>query len=261
MAKRAIKIETNGSEEEVVKPQTKKSSKKEPKVKKPEVEETPVADEVVEEVVETVTEPVVETTEEVAEVKPVKKVEEKPKDKFEESKKIDADKSYDDVTKILKDSSLTNDQKLDKIYNTANVAYKALIDAFYEFDSKVYQNQTIRASSKLFNAERDKLWSAITKALETKDNYVRNAKIAILVLVYNKLKSRTLHHGYIALHGDGFADPTGFQEINFILHTLASFAAYLADRRFNVRKNINFKHPEFKYGKHFEEFFATLENR
>ena len=207
-----------------------------------------------------------EPVEEVNEVKPEPEVEEKPvvkqvKDKFEESKKVDANKSYDDVIATLKDRSLTNDAKLEKIYNTANVTYKAFIDGFYEFDNKVYNNKALRSNSKLFNEERNKLWANIKKGLDTKDAYVRNAKLAILVLIYNKLKARTFNHMYLALHGDMFADPDGFQEINFVMATTGAISKFLADRTYKVRKNINFKHPEFKYGSVFEEFYTSLENR
>lgn len=254
MARRKNMVEVP---EEVVEETTEIKEEIKPKVKATKKEvDVPVAEEAVEEVSEVKSEPEVEE----------KPVEEKPKakivkDKFEESKKVDANKSYDDVIATLKDRSLTNDAKLEKIYNTANVTYKAFIDGFYEFDNKVYNNQAIRSNSKLFNEERNKLWANIKKGLDTKDAYVRNAKLAILVLIYNKLKTRTFNHMYLALHGDTFADPDGFQEINFVMATTGAISMFLADRTYKVRKNINFKHPEFKYGSVFEEFYTSLENR
>ena len=82
------------------------------------------------------TEKLVETKETVeAPSEPVVKESTKKEDKYADSKKKDSEASFDVVKGILSDTTLTVDEKLEKISASTHVSYKSIVETFKEFDA------------------------------------------------------------------------------------------------------------------------------
>lgn len=229
---------------------------KSPKNQKPET--TEVETKTTEPEVEKVQEATPEVQEPVQEqVKEEPKVQEQPKDKYEESRKIDLDTSYKLIKETLKRSDLSDSEKLEVISNGTNIAYKAVIEEFEEYDREVSNGLT--EDPKAFGKKVEELFNRLKRILEDEDSYVSTAKLMILLLLFKKYHKTSFVPSVYSLYADYFTgkeeDYVEYQYIMASLYTIANNS----DPDI-VRRRINFNKADFKYGKRLEELFINLYN-
>ena len=176
---------------------------------------------------EQVTEDTSATTEE-HEEKEESKVEEnkentKPVDKYEESRSIDTETSFDIVKAILLDNNLTIDRKLERISGEANIEYKSIVETFKEFDEAT-QGGTYVTNVNKYGQLVKSLYDVFRKVLEDEDNYVSMLKTQILMLIFNKYKDTSLLATSVFAYGDAFGgSEEEYQDFVYIITTLAIF--------------------------------------
>ena len=212
---------------------------------------------------EQVTEDTSATTEE-HEEKEESKVEEnkentKPVDKYEESRSIDTETSFDIVKAILLDNNLTIDRKLERISGEANIEYKSIVETFKEFDEAT-QGGTYVTNVNKYGQLVKSLYDVFRKVLEDEDNYVSMLKTQILMLIFNKYKDTSLLATSVFAYGDAFGgSEEEYQDFVYIITTLAIFQENLESRTIhNIPKLVNFKRADFLHGKRLEEFYLNI---
>lgn len=212
---------------------------------------------------EQVTEDTSATTEE-HEEKEESKVEEnkentKPVDKYEESRSIDTETSFDIVKAILLDNNLTIDRKLERISGEANIEYKSIVETFKEFDEAT-QGGTYVTNVNKYGQLVKSLYDVFRKVLEDEDNYVSMLKTQILMLIFNKYKDTSLLATSVFAYGDAFGgSEEEYQDFVYIITTLAIFQENLESRTIhNIPKLVNFKRGDFLHGKRLEEFYLNI---
>lgn len=204
------------------------------------------------------------TTTEEPETKEEPKVEEnkedtKPVDKYEESRNIDTETSFDIVKAILLDNNLTIDRKLERISGEANIEYKSIVETFKEFDEAT-QGGTYVTNVNKYGQLVKSLYDVFRQVLEDEDNYVSMLKTQILMLIFNKYKDTSLLATSVFAYGDAFGgSEEEYQDFVYIITTLAIFQENLESRTIhNIPKLVNFKRADFLHGKRLEEFYLNI---
>ena len=183
----------------------------------------------------------------------------KPIDKYEESRGIDNDTSFDIVKSILLDNNLTIDRKLERISGEANIEYKSIVETFKEFDEATRGGTYVTNANK-FGQLVKSLYDVFRKVLEEEDNYVSMLKIQILMLIFSKYKDTSLLATSVFAYGDAFGgSEEEYQDFVYIITTLAIFQENLESRSIhNIPKLVNFKRADFLHGKRLEEFYLNV---
>lgn len=183
----------------------------------------------------------------------------KPVDKYEESRSIDNDTSFDIVKSILLDNNLTIDRKLERISGEANIEYKSIVETFKEFDEATRGGTYVTNANK-FGQLVKSLYDVFRKVLEEEDNYVSMLKIQILMLIFSKYKDTSLLATSVFAYGDAFGgSEEEYQDFVYIITTLAIFQENLESRSVhNIPKLVNFKRADFLHGKRLEEFYLNV---
>lgn len=207
------------------------------------------------------TEQVTEDTSATTEEPKVEEVKEdtKPVDKYEESRSIDTETSFDIVKAILLDNNLTIDRKLERISGEANIEYKSIVETFKEFDEAT-QGGTYVTNVNKYGQLVKSLYDVFRKVLEDEDNYVSMLKTQILMLIFNKYKDTSLLATSVFAYGDAFGgSEEEYQDFVYIITTLAIFQENLESRTIhNIPKLVNFKRGDFLHGKRLEEFYLNI---
>ena len=208
-----------------------------------------------------------ETTEETVEEQPVAEEDtkeeevkdEQPVDKYEDSRNIDADASFDTVKAILLDNNLTIDRKLERISSEANIEYKSIVETFKEFDEATRGGTYVTNTVKYGQLVKS-LYDVFRKVLEDGDNYVSMLKIQILMLIFNKYRDSSLQATSVFAYGDTFGGSEAeYQDFVYIITTLAIFQECLESRSVSkIPTLINFKRADFLHGKKLEEFYLNV---
>lgn len=213
---------------------------------------------------ETTTEDTEQPTEDTSTTTEESKVEEnkedtKPVDKYEESRNIDTETSFDIVKAILLDNNLTIDRKLERISGEANIEYKSIVETFKEFDEAT-QGGTYVTNVNKYGQLVKSLYDVFRKVLEDEDNYVSMLKTQILMLIFNKYKDTSLLATSVFAYGDAFGgSEEEYQDFVYIITTLAIFQENLESRTIhNIPKLVNFKRADFLHGKRLEEFYLNV---
>ena len=183
----------------------------------------------------------------------------KPVDKYEESRNIDTETSFDIVKAILLDNNLTIDRKLERISGEANIEYKSIVETFKEFDEAT-QGGTYVTNVNKYGQLVKSLYDVFRKVLEDEDNYVSMLKTQILMLIFNKYKDTSLLATSVFAYGDAFGgSEEEYQDFVYIITTLAIFQENLESRTIhNIPKLVNFKRGDFLHGKRLEEFYLNI---
>jgi hypothetical protein len=208
-----------------------------------------------------------EATEETVEEQPVAEEDtkeeevkdEQPVDKYEDSRNIDADASFDTVKAILLDNNLTIDRKLERISSEANIEYKSIVETFKEFDEATRGGTYVTNTVKYGQLVKS-LYDVFRKVLEDGDNYVSMLKIQILMLIFNKYRDSSLQATSVFAYGDTFGGSEAeYQDFVYIITTLAIFQECLESRSVSkIPTLINFKRADFLHGKKLEEFYLNV---
>ena len=180
-------------------------------------------------------------------------------DKYEESRSIDNDTSFDIVKSILLDNNLTIDRKLERISGEANIEYKSIVETFKEFDEATRGGTYVTNANK-FGQLVKSLYDVFRKVLEEEDNYVSMLKTQILMLIFSKYKDTSLLATSVFAYGDAFGgSEEEYQDFVYIITTLAIFQENLESRSIhNIPKLVNFKRADFLHGKRLEEFYLNV---
>lgn len=220
-------------------------------------EEATVSEETTTEDTEQVTEDTSATTEEPKAEE--NKEDTKPVDKYEESRSIDTETSFDIVKAILLDNNLTIDRKLERISGEANIEYKSIVETFKEFDEAT-QGGTYVTNVNKYGQLVKSLYDVFRKVLEDEDTYVSMLKTQILMLIFNKYKDTSLLATSVFAYGDAFGgSEEEYQDFVYIITTLAIFQENLESRTIhNIPKLVNFKRADFLHGKRLEEFYLNI---
>ena len=183
----------------------------------------------------------------------------KPVDKYEESRNIDTETSFDIVKSILLDNNLTIDRKLERISGEANIEYKSIVETFKEFDEAT-QGGTYVTNVNKYGQLVKSLYDVFRQVLEDEDNYVSMLKTQILMLIFNKYKDTSLLATSVFAYGDAFGgSEEEYQDFVYIITTLAIFQENLESRTIhNIPKLVNFKRADFLHGKRLEEFYLNI---
>ena len=183
----------------------------------------------------------------------------KPVDKYEESRSIDTETSFDIVKAILLDNNLTIDRKLERISGEANIEYKSIVETFKEFDEAT-QGGTYVTNVNKYGQLVKSLYDVFRQVLEDEDNYVSMLKTQILMLIFNKYKDTSLLATSVFAYGDAFGgSEEEYQDFVYIITTLAIFQENLESRTIhNIPKLVNFKRADFLHGKRLEEFYLNI---
>lgn len=220
---------------------------KQPKNQKPETTEA--------ENQNVVNEPVVteDATPEVKDVQP----EPKTKDKYETSRNIGLDESYKLIKETLKRNDISDSEKLEVISNGTNIAYKAVIEEFEEYDREVSSGLT--EDPKAFAKKVEELFNRLKRILEDEDTYVSMAKLMILLLLFRKYHKTSFLPSVYSLYADYFpGSDEDYVEYQYIMASLYTIANNTDPNI--IRRRINFNKADFKYGKRLEELFINLFN-
>lgn len=183
----------------------------------------------------------------------------KPVDKYEESRSIDTETSFDIVKAILLDNNLTIDRKLERISGEANIEYKSIVETFKEFDEAT-QGGTYVTNVNKYGQLVKSLYDVFRQVLEDEDNYVSMLKTQILMLIFNKYKDTSLLATSVFAYGDAFGgSEEEYQDFVYIITTLAIFQENLESRTIhNIPKLVNFRRADFLHGKRLEEFYLNI---
>jgi hypothetical protein len=185
------------------------------------------------------------------------KKEEELKDKYAASKNIDLDASYDLVKATLRRTDIDDTKKLEIISNGTNIAYKAVIEEFEDYNREVQSGLT--ENPQAFANKVFELYGRLRRILEDEDVYVTTAKLMILLLLFRKYFQTSFVPSVYSLYADLFPgseqDYVEYQYIMASLYTLATQPDPAI-----IKRRINFNKPDFKYGKKLEELFINLFN-
>ena len=178
-------------------------------------------------------------------------------DKYEASRNIDLDESYVLVKSTLARQDISDDEKLEIISNGTNIAYKAVIEEFEEYNTAVVNGLTNDPVA--FANKVHELFGRLKRILEDEDTYVSNAKLMILLLLFRKYYQTSFVPSIYSLYAEYFPG-TGhdYLEYQYVMATLSTLA-HNKDPEL-IKRRINFNKPDFKYGKKLEELFINLYN-
>lgn len=221
-------------------------------------EETQVETENTEETTEATEENTESTTEVSEEAQEAPASQEQPvADKYEASRNIDLDESYVLVKSTLARQDISDDEKLEIISNGTNIAYKAVIEEFEEYNTAVVNGLTNDPVA--FANKVNELFGRLKRILEDEDTYVSNAKLMILLLLFRKYYQTSFVPSIYSLYAEYFPG-TGhdYLEYQYVMATLSTLA-HNKDPEL-IKRRINFNKPDFKYGKKLEELFINLYN-
>lgn len=249
------------SKEEILEEENKQEETSEETTTEEVTEEAAASEEATTDTEETTTEDANATTEEPKDEEKDEEIKEdtKPVDKYEESRSIDTDTSFDIVKSILLDNNLTIDRKLERISGEANIEYKSIVETFKEFDEATRGGTYVTNANK-FGQLVKSLYDVFRKVLEEEDNYVSMLKIQILMLIFSKYKDTSLLATSVFAYGDAFGgSEEEYQDFVYIITTLAIFQENLESRSIhNIPKLVNFKRADFLHGKRLEEFYLNV---
>lgn len=176
-------------------------------------------------------------------------------DKYADSATKDPDESYTIVSNILK-SNATLDEKLEEISQKAHISYKAIVEQFKDYD-KAYREEQLIADPIKFAKTTSDLYKTLVKILNQHDTYVCFLQLQIVIMLFNKFRTTSLHAVAYSIYDDSFfGTEEDYQEFQFIMATLGIIAS--EPNRQKIFKQVNFNKPEFKHGKKLEEFFRTI---
>lgn len=204
------------------------------------------------------TESTTEASEETTQEAPASQEQEQPvADKYEASRNIDLDESYVLVKSTLARQDISDDEKLEIISNGTNIAYKAVIEEFEEYNTAVVNGLTDDPVA--FANKVHELFGRLKRILEDEDTYVSNAKLMILLLLFRKYYQTSFVPSIYSLYAEYFPG-TGhdYLEYQYVMATLSTLA-HNKDPEL-IKRRINFNKPDFKYGKKLEELFINLYN-
>ena len=183
--------------------------------------------------------------------------EEQPVDKYEASRNIDLDESYTLVKSTLARQDIGDDVKLEIISNGTNIAYKAVIEEFEEYNTAVVNGLTNDPTA--FANKVHELFGRLKRILDDEDTYVSNAKLMILLLLFRKYYQTSFVPSIYSLYAEYFPGTDhDYLEYQYVMTTLSTLA-HNKDPEV-IKRRINFNKPDFKYGKKLEELFINLYN-
>lgn len=183
--------------------------------------------------------------------------EEQPVDKYEASRNIDLDESYTLVKSTLARQDIGDDEKLEIISNGTNIAYKAVIEEFEEYNTAVVNGLTDDPTA--FANKVHELFGRLKRILDDEDTYVSNAKLMILLLLFRKYYQTSFIPSIYSLYAEYFPGTDhDYLEYQYVMATLSTLA-HNRDPEL-IKRRINFNKPDFKYGKKLEELFINLYN-
>lgn len=183
--------------------------------------------------------------------------EEQPVDKYEASRNIDLDESYTLVKSTLARQDIGDDEKLEIISNGTNIAYKAVIEEFEEYNTAVVNGLTNDPTA--FANKVHELFGRLKRILDDEDTYVSNAKLMILLLLFRKYYQTSFVPSIYSLYAEYFPGTDhDYLEYQYVMTTLSTLA-HNKDPEI-IKRRINFNKPDFKYGKKLEELFINLYN-
>lgn len=183
--------------------------------------------------------------------------EEQPVDKYEASRNIDLDESYTLVKSTLARQDIGDDEKLEIISNGTNIAYKAVIEEFEEYNTAVVNGLTDDPTA--FANKVHELFGRLKRILDDEDTYVSNAKLMILLLLFRKYYQTSFVPSIYSLYAEYFPGTDhDYLEYQYVMATLSTLA-HNRDPEL-IKRRINFNKPDFKYGKKLEELFINLYN-
>ena len=180
-----------------------------------------------------------------------------PKDKYEGSRDISKDETYVSVKKILKDNSLTVDERLEKISATSNIEYKVIVEKFKEFDALMIKENEAVLSPYEFGNKVSGIYKMLDAILQIEDTYECFVKLQVVVLNFKKYCNTSLAYTFYALYHEAY--PGGeieYLNYMYIMATLSNIAA--GDDYDILKRNINFDRADFIHGKKLEEFAISL---
>lgn len=182
---------------------------------------------------------------------------EQPVDKYEASRNIDLDESYTLVKSTLARQDIGDDEKLEIISNGTNIAYKAVIEEFEEYNTAVVNGLTDDPTA--FANKVHELFGRLKRILDDEDTYVSNAKLMILLLLFRKYYQTSFIPSIYSLYAEYFPGTDhDYLEYQYVMATLSTLA-HNRDPEL-IKRRINFNKPDFKYGKKLEELFINLYN-
>ena len=180
-----------------------------------------------------------------------------PKDKYEGSRDISKDETYVSVKKILKDNSLTVDERLEKISATSNIEYKVIVEKFKEFDALMIKENEAVLSPYEFGNKVSGIYKMLDAILQIEDTYECFVKLQVVVLNFKKYCNTSLAYTFYALYHEAY--PGGeieYLNYMYIMATLSNIAA--GDDYDILKRNINFDRADFIHGKKLQEFAISL---
>ena len=180
-----------------------------------------------------------------------------PKDKYEGSRDISKDETYVRVKKILKDNSLTVDERLEKISATSNIEYKVIVEKFKEFDALMIKENEAVLSPYEFGNKVSGIYKMLDAILQIEDTYECFVKLQVVVLNFKKYCNTSLAYTFYALYHEAY--PGGeieYLNYMYIMATLSNIAA--GDDYDILKRNINFDRADFIHGKKLQEFAISL---
>lgn len=179
------------------------------------------------------------------------------KDKYEGSRDISKDETYVSVKKILKDNSLTVDERLEKISATSNIEYKVIVEKFKEFDALMIKENEAVLSPYEFGNKVSGIYKMLDAILQIEDTYECFVKLQVVVLNFKKYCNTSLAYTFYALYHEAY--PGGeieYLNYMYIMATLSNIAA--GDDYDILKRNINFDRADFIHGKKLQEFAISL---
>lgn len=198
-----------------------------------------------------------EGSEEAPETPASEEQQEQPVDKYEASRNIDLDESYTLVKSTLARQDIGDDEKLEVISNGTNIAYKAVIEEFEEYNTAVVNGLT--NDPQAFANKVHELFGRLKRILDDEDAYVSNAKLMILLLLFRKYYQTSFVPSIYSLYAEYFPGTDhDYLEYQYVMATLSTLA-HNKDPEV-IKRRINFNKPDFKYGKKLEELFINLYN-
>ena len=180
-----------------------------------------------------------------------------PKDKYEGSRDISKDETYVSVKKILKDNSLTVDERLEKISATSNIEYKVIVEKFKEFDALMIKENEAVLSPYEFGNKVSGIYKMLDAILQIEDTYECFVKLQVVVLNFKKYCNTSLAYTFYALYHEAY--PGGEMEYLNYMYIMATLSNIAAGDDYDIlKRNINFDRADFIHGKKLQEFAISL---
>lgn len=176
-------------------------------------------------------------------------------DKYAKAKSLSTDEGFDISRDILKNSSLSLDEKIEAISNNSSVVFKEIVEEFKSYD-EAFNMDLVANEPRKFAAKVGRLYYIIRKALKEEDIYLSNTQLQIICLLFKKYENTSLHMVSYSMCCDEFAGtPEEYQDFQYIMATLSIILNYNKDRVYNM---VNFKRSDFISGPRLEEFYNDV---